>query len=155
MMFTEIKTPYPSSLYLFSSIYTFCISFNRVEDTPYRVSTPTDSGRADFPHPAPCLMFELLSYICYGISSTAFLSYQFLFASVLPFPAQMQIFPLIGPLGIRPFPLPASPGFHGTMGISDSLHPSGFLPFVRTPYLYQGDAGPLLTCGDCESWLAL
>ena len=44
---------------------------NRVEDTPYRVSTPTDSGRADFPHPAPCLMFELLSYKCYGISSVA------------------------------------------------------------------------------------
>lgn len=42
--------------------------FNRVEDTPYGVSTPTDSGRADFQHPAPCLMFELLSCKCYGKS---------------------------------------------------------------------------------------
>lgn len=55
-----------------------------------------------------------------------------------------------------PLPSAGLPGFTGTMGISDSLHPSGFLPFVRTPYLLQGNAGPpLLTCGDCESWLAL
>lgn len=49
-------------------IYSVVNFNNRVEDTLYRVSTPTDSGRVDFPHPAPYLMFELLFYKCYGIS---------------------------------------------------------------------------------------
>ena len=43
-------------------IYSVVNFNNRVEDTLYRVSTPTDSGRVDFPHPAIRLLALCLSF---------------------------------------------------------------------------------------------